>query len=129
MKKILALLLTSVLILCGCTVKENNNEMTTVTENITVTVLGFGDEKLLEKTVDVEGEATALSALMTAAPGKVKQSSGVMPYVTEILGLKEREHGAMSGWTYKVNGESPMVGADKYILKSGDYVAWIYFTE
>jgi uncharacterized protein DUF4430 len=31
-----------------------------------------------------------------------------------------------SGWTYKVNGVSPPVGADKYELKAGDRVLWYW---
>ena len=31
-----------------------------------------------------------------------------------------------SGWTYKVNGVSPPVGADKVQLKDGDTVLWYY---
>jgi hypothetical protein len=31
-----------------------------------------------------------------------------------------------SGWTYKVNGVSPPVGADKYELKAGDKVLWYW---
>lgn len=31
-----------------------------------------------------------------------------------------------SGWTYKVNGVSPPVGADQYVLKPGDKVLWYW---
>jgi hypothetical protein len=31
-----------------------------------------------------------------------------------------------SGWTYKVNGVSPPIGADKYELKAGDKVLWYW---
>jgi hypothetical protein len=33
-----------------------------------------------------------------------------------------------SGWTYKVNGVSPPVGADKYVLREGDRVLWYWAT-
>jgi Domain of unknown function (DUF4430) len=31
-----------------------------------------------------------------------------------------------SGWTYKVNGISPPVGADQYVLQPGDHVLWYW---
>ena len=31
-----------------------------------------------------------------------------------------------SGWAYKVNGASPPIGADKYVLKDGDVVLWYW---
>lgn len=135
MKKTIAVLLAVVFILSGCVVIKDDNiaqndpSVMKVTEKITVTVLGFEGEELLNKEFDIKGEATALTALQSAAPGEVKMSSTAMPYVTEILGLGEKDHGAMSGWTYEVNGKAPTVGADKYILKSGDRVEWIYFAQ
>jgi len=35
---------------------------------------------------------------------------------------------ASSGWVYKVNGVSPPVGADSYVLEDGDSVLWYYAT-
>ncbi len=56
------------------------------------------------------------------------KSSGYGSYVYSIAGLSERDCGAQSGWTYKVNGQSPGVSCDKYVLKAGDVVEWIYVT-
>ena len=36
--------------------------------------------------------------------------------------------GGESGWAYKVNGVSPPVGADQYVLKPGDDVLWYWAT-
>lgn len=36
--------------------------------------------------------------------------------------------GSMSGWMYKVNGKMSSVSADKYVLKSGDKIEWVYAT-
>jgi hypothetical protein len=47
------------------------------------------------------------------------------PYVDEI-GLYPAS--GSSGWTYKVNGVSPPVGADQYVLKPGDDVLWYWAT-
>jgi len=74
-----------------------------------------------------EGGANALQALEFASlRGEfyyhVAQSS-FGPYVDQI----GRFHAAgMSGWTFKVNGSSPPVGADKVQLKDGDRLLWYW---
>ena len=45
------------------------------------------------------------------------------PYVDQI-GLFPSAGSA--GWVYKVNGVSPPVGADQYVLHDGDHVLWYY---
>jgi Domain of unknown function (DUF4430) len=47
------------------------------------------------------------------------------PYVDQI-GLYPGAGSA--GWAYKVNGVSPPVGADQYVLKAGDRVLWYWAT-
>ena len=80
-------------------------------------------------TTRFEAGPTALSAL-DGASGRgefyyhVAQSS-FGPYVDQIG--KFAAEGA-SGWTYKVNGVSPPIGADKYELKPGDRVLWYWAT-
>lgn len=56
------------------------------------------------------------------------RSSSYGNYVYSIAGLSEKDCGAQSGWTFKVNGQTPGVSCDKYVLKSGDVVEWIYVT-
>ena len=52
-----------------------------------------------------------------------------MAYIAGINYLYEFDFGELSGWTYRVNGEVPSVGCDKYELKDGDKVEWIYTCE
>ena len=47
------------------------------------------------------------------------------PYVDQV-GLYPAT--GTSGWAYKVNGASPPVGADKYLLHDGDRVLWYWAT-
>jgi hypothetical protein len=47
------------------------------------------------------------------------------PYVDQI---GRHPAGGTNGWTYKVNGASPPVGADKLELKDGDRVLWYWAT-
>lgn len=54
-------------------------------------------------------------------------SSGFGSYYIEgINQLYEKDCGAFSGWTYRVNGELPSVGASKYEVKNGDNVEFLY---
>ena len=76
-----------------------------------------------------EAGANALLALDAASlRGEfyyhVTQSS-FGPYVDQI---GRHPAGGTNGWTYKVNGASPPVGADKYELKEGDRVLWYWAT-
>ncbi|MGM9626294.1 MAG: DUF4430 domain-containing protein [Eubacteriales bacterium] len=40
--------------------------------------------------------------------------------------LYEFDFGDLSGWIYKVNGETPSVGCGDYVLSDGDEIAWLY---
>jgi hypothetical protein len=77
-----------------------------------------------ERTVSADN---ALGALATAAGAgefyyHVTQTS-FGPYVDQI-GLYPGAGSA--GWVYKVNGVSPPVGADQFVLHDGDHVLWYY---
>lgn len=52
--------------------------------------------------------------------------SGGMEYIRAIDGLYEYDFGELSGWMYRVNGQTPSVGCGSYILRDGDTVEWIY---
>ena len=45
------------------------------------------------------------------------------PYVDQI---GRYPAGGANGWTYKVNGISPPVGSDQYVLRDGDRVLWYW---
>ncbi len=47
------------------------------------------------------------------------------PYVDQIGRFPA---GGTNGWTYKVNGISPPVGSDQYVLRDGDRVLWYWAT-
>ena len=68
----------------------------------------------------------ALSVLKIIAAKNGKEVEGSDYYVSGIGGLKEKQHGPMSGWMYSVNGVAPNKAAIKYNLKDGDKVVWYY---
>lgn len=77
--------------------------------------------------------ATAFDALDEAARAnkipvdRVGSTYGV--YVRGIGNVYEFGFGGESGWTYRVNGESPQISAGAYRLSEGDTVEFIYICE
>lgn len=77
--------------------------------------------------------ATAFDALDAAARAenipvdRVGSTYGV--YVRGIGNVYEFGFGGESGWTYRVNGESPQISAGAYRLSEGDTVEFIYICE
>lgn len=52
--------------------------------------------------------------------------TGSPSFVEAIDTLGMNAVGTSAGWMYEVNGESPAVAADEYILEDGDSVRWYY---
>ncbi|MDR3645030.1 MAG: DUF4430 domain-containing protein [Clostridia bacterium] len=49
-----------------------------------------------------------------------------MVYVKGIGNLEQFDGGPMSGWIFRVNGVVPGAASNKFTLKPGDLVEWIY---
>lgn len=81
------------------------------------------------ETATEEG-ATAFDALIAAA----REQRVAVDYVGSLYGVYVRGighiyefgFGDMSGWVYKVNGETPNVSAGEFVLSEGDRVEFIY---
>jgi len=90
-------------------------------EGKTQTIFGTAEPRL--------DATTALEALEHAAgAGEFYfhvTVTGFGPYVDQV-GLYAGV--GTSGWVYKVNGASPPVAADQYVLDDGDRVVWYYAT-
>ena len=52
-----------------------------------------------------------------------------MVYVNGINHLYEFDYGDLSGWIYKVNGETVSVGCGQCVLHDGDEIVWHYTLE
>ena len=52
--------------------------------------------------------------------------SANMGYIEGINNVYEMDFGKSSGWIYFVNGESPSVGSESYVLSDGDEIEWHY---
>jgi hypothetical protein len=93
-------------------------------------VTPFTGELVVDETLTLAlPRATALGALETASRrGEFfyrLTSTSFGPYVSQI---GRRAGTGASGWVFKVNGVSPPVGADAYLLQPGDEVLWYYAT-
>lgn len=76
--------------------------------------------------------SNALSALDAAAQlGSfpfVLDNTAYGLYVSSVAGELPVPNPPYPGWSYRVNGIMPAVGADQYALKAGDSVLWYYGT-
>ena len=70
--------------------------------------------------------ATAYDALAACGVSFNAKSTSFGMYVSSIGGLAEKEHGAMSGWVYAVNGHEPNTACSNYELRDGDSLVWTY---
>ena len=70
--------------------------------------------------------ATAYEALAACGVSFNAKSTSFGMYVSSIGGLAEKEHGAMSGWVYAVNGHEPNTACSNYELRDGDSLVWTY---
>ena len=52
-----------------------------------------------------------------------------MAYISGIAHLYEYAFGDLSGWVYLVDGVSPSVGCEQYILQDGQQIEWHYTLE
>lgn len=104
---------------------NTNQQPNTEKINVSIQVIGMGNT-MMSGTLNVDKNSNALSVLKTLAAKNGKEVEGSDYYVSGIGGLKEKQHGPMSGWMYSVNGVAPNKAAIKYDLKDGDKVVWYY---
>lgn len=93
----------------------------------------LGTRKVVDSGGTAHSESSnALSALDTAAQlggfPFVLDNTAYGLYVSSVGGELPDSNPPYPGWSYRVNGKMPSVGADKYGLKSGDDVLWYYGT-
>ena len=105
--------------------QSNSGQPTNEKITINIQVIGMGNT-MMAGTLNVDKNSNALSVLKIIAAKNGKEVEGSDYYVSGIGGLKEKQHGPMSGWMYSVNGVAPNMAAIKYNLKDGDKVVWYY---
>lgn len=110
--------------------KEEIKEPIVETIAISICITGLNKEVLAQDIVQIEKGSSAFDALAYTCNkyNMAIQTSGFnkFVYVQAINGLKEKEHGAKSGWKYNINGEYVSSSSGAYILKENDVMEWYY---
>lgn len=71
----------------------------------------------------------ALDQLIAAVRKNSIQIENRGGYIAGIANIYEMDHGDLSGWMFRVNGEFSSVNANEYVLSEGDFVEWLYTTD
>jgi hypothetical protein len=79
----------------------------------------------IEKTVAMPEKSTAFDALSAAAPVVTSRKFGMDHFVEEIAGVRNN-FAEDRGWHFEVNGYRSNVPAERYLLKAGDLIKWLY---
>lgn len=98
----------------------------TVTISVSIDSSQVGSPVSASGTYTFDRGATAYDALCALGVSVNASTSQSGVYVMSIGGLAEKEHGATSGWIYRVNGAQPATSASNYVLSDGDVVRWVY---
>ena len=91
--------------------------------------------KILEaKNYEFSDGQTALDLLNKAAEENnikvdIINDTAYGPYINSINSIASGSCGNASGWMYKVNGDTPQVGAGAYKLQAGDQVEFFYICD
>ncbi len=96
---------------------------------VTVTIdFGSAPRQPLETTVSLADRSTVFDALQMVAPLGTSRKFGMDHFVEEIDGVKN-DFAGDRGWQFEVNGYRSNVPAERYLLKDGDWIKWLYLSE
>ncbi len=92
-------------------------------------VIDFGSTvpRRIEKTVVVFEKSTVFDALSVAVPVITSRKYGMDHFVEEIAGVRN-DFTSDYGWHFEVNGYRSNVPAERYLVKRGDFIKWLYLT-
>lgn len=79
----------------------------------------------IEQTVTMPEKSTVFDALSAAVPVVTSRKYGMDHFVEEIAGIRNdffRDY----GWHFEVNGYRPNIPAERYLVKQGDLIKWLY---
>jgi hypothetical protein len=88
---------------------------------------GSQSERQIQRSCVIAAGSTVLDALRVAVPIVTSRRFGMDYFVEEICGVGNNfETG--HGWHFDVNGYRSNVAAERYLLKSGDWIKWLYLS-
>lgn len=93
---------------------------------VTVTIDFGGSGKAgCEKFVAIPERSTVLEALAAATAVIAVPRYGMEQFIESIDGVAN-DFAADCGWRFEVNGRSSNIPAERYMVKSGDWIKWFY---
>jgi hypothetical protein len=79
----------------------------------------------IQKTVTIPRRSTVFDALSVAAPVVTSRKFGMDHFVEAIAGIRN-DFASDRGWRFEVNGYRSNIPAERYLLKDGDLIKWLY---
>jgi hypothetical protein len=125
MKKILFMATILVVIISlGIYYKSNLEYASDKSITVTITITkDFGKEFLLEETITVAPDISALEASKQVAEIETKYGGG---FVSSINNVSSSYPKAQYDWFFYVNGFLSKTGASNYMMMNGDSIVWDY---
>jgi len=84
-----------------------------------------GTQLPIEKTVTLPETSTVFDALSASVPVVTSRKFGMDHFVEQIVGIRN-DFATDRGWHFEVNGYRSNVPAERYLLKDGDLIKWLY---
>jgi hypothetical protein len=82
-------------------------------------------EPPIEKRLTLLEKSTVFDALSAAVPVVTSRKFGMGHFVEEIAGVRN-DFAGDRGWHFEVNGYRSNVPAERYLVKQGDLIKWLY---
>ena len=84
-------------------------------------------QRPIEKTLTIPEKSTVFDALSAVVPVVTSRKFGMDHFVEEIAGVRN-DFASDRGWHFEVNGYRSNVPAERYLVKDGDLIKWLYLT-
>ena len=90
-------------------------------------VIDFGsiNPQRIQKKVSMTEASTVFDALRIAVPVTTSCKFGMDHFVESICGVGN-DFASDRGWNFEVNGYRSNVPAERYLVKHGDWIEWLY---
>jgi Domain of unknown function (DUF4430) len=93
---------------------------------VTVTIdFGPAGKPRVEKTIILADKSTVFDALSGVVVAVTSEKFGMDHFVEEIDGIKNN-FASNCGWYFEVNGYRSNIPAERYLVRNGDWIKWLY---
>jgi hypothetical protein len=83
------------------------------------------DRQRIQKTVSITEASTVFHVLRIAVPVVTSRKFGMDYFVDSICGVAN-DFASSRAWNFVVNGYRSNVPAERYLVKRGDWIEWLY---